>query len=219
MTELILAVSVFLVTHLVPALTPVRAALVRGLGEKAYFTLYSMASLGVIVWMAGAYGAAPYIETWPAEVWPRWLAVSVMVPASVLLVAGIASPNPFSLGRGRKGFDAARPGIVGICRHPVIWGMGLWAAVHIAANGDLASLILFGTLLGLGLAGPRRLDAKRRARMGDDVFEALVTQTRRTGTLAALAQTGFWRIAGGLVFYAVLLSGHEAVIGVAPLGG
>jgi len=217
MTELILAVSVFLATHLVPALQPVRAALVRGLGEKAYLTLYSLASLGVIVWMIRAYGAAPYVELWPAAAWSRGLAAFVMVPASVLLVAGMASPNPFSLGRGRKGFDAARPGIVGVTRHPVIWGLALWAAAHLAANGDLAALILFGTLLALCLAGPKSLDAKRRAWMGEDAFAALVAQTRRPGLAAALAQTGFWRIAGGLIFYAALMAGHEAVIGVAPL--
>ncbi len=215
MTELIVAVLIFLATHLAPALKPVRAVLVRGLGEKVYFATYSIVSLGVIVWMSLAYSAAPHVELWPTADWMRWLAVVAMAPACVLTVAGIVSPNPFSLGWGREGFDPATPGIVGVTRHPVIWGLGLWALVHIAANGDLASLILFGTLLALSLAGPASLDAKRRARMGNEAFEALVAETRRTGIFAALAQAGFLRIIGGLVFFAVLMAGHEWIIGVA----
>tara|TARA_R110000772_G_scaffold41808_1_gene97483 strand:- start:62438 stop:62992 length:555 start_codon:yes stop_codon:yes gene_type:complete len=33
-------------------------------------------------------------------------------------------------------------------RHPMLWGVTLWAAAHLLVNGDAASLVLFG---GLGL--------------------------------------------------------------------
>ena len=122
MTDLLLAVGVFLAAHIIPAIRPVRAGLVRALGEPLYLIAYSMVSLAVIVWMTLAYSAAPYVEMWPAMDWARLFAVIVMAPAYVLIVAGMASPNPFSLGWGRKGFDPARPGIVGVTRHPVIWG-------------------------------------------------------------------------------------------------
>ncbi len=38
--------------------------------------------------------------------------------------------------------------IAGMVRHPMLWGMVLWAVAHLLVNGDLASLVLFG---GLGL--------------------------------------------------------------------
>jgi len=197
MIDLLFAVTVFVAAHMVPAAKPVRAALVGGLGQTPYLVLYSLVSLALLAWVVRAYFAAPYVEMWPGTDGVRWLAAAVMAPACVLITAGIASPNPFSLGLGGKGFDAARPGIVGVTRHPVIWGLALWAAAHLAANGDAASVILFGLLLALALAGPKSLDAKRRAGMGEDAFSALAAETATTGVIAALGQTGFWRIGGG----------------------
>jgi len=36
-------------------------------------------------------------------------------------------------------------------RHPMLWGVLLWAVAHLLVNGDLASILLFG---GLGLWAP-----------------------------------------------------------------
>ncbi|MBC8339788.1 MAG: NnrU family protein [Rhodospirillales bacterium] len=217
MTDLILAMGVFLAAHMIPAVKPVRAKLVRAIGEPVYLIAYSAVSLAVIIWMIWAYAAAPHVELWPPADWMRWLAVVVMAPACVLTVAGITTPNPFSLGWGRKGFDAARPGIVRITRHPVIWGLGLWAGVHILVNGDLASLILFGLLGVLGLAGPASLDAKRRSVLGAEAFEVLKAEVARTALSDALAQAGALRIGGGLALWAGLLAIHEWAVGVAPI--
>jgi uncharacterized membrane protein len=35
-------------------------------------------------------------------------------------------------------------------RHPMLWGIVVWAVAHLLVNGDLASVVLFG---GLGLGG------------------------------------------------------------------
>ena len=192
MSDLLLAVGIFLAAHMIPAIRPVRAGLVRAMGEAAYLVGYSVVSLAVIVWMVRAYSAAPYVELWPAMEWARWLAVGVMAPACVLIVAGMASPNPFSLGWGRKGFDPARPGIVGVSRHPAIWGLGLWA-------------------------GPLSLDAKRRRVLGVEAFGQLKADVARTAVSTALVQAGPWRIGGGLALWAGLLSVHEWAFGVAPV--
>ncbi len=217
MTDLLLAVGVFLAAHIIPAIRPVRAGLVRALGEPLYLIAYSMVSLAVIVWMILAYSAAPYVEMWPAMDWARLFAVIVMAPAYVLIVAGMASPNPFSLGWGRKGFDPARPGIVGVTRHPVIWGLGLWAGVHVLANGDLASDILFGLLGALSLAGPVSLDAKRRGVLGAGAFGKMKAEVSYTAFRAAIVQTGPRRIGAGLALWAVPLAIHEWSMGVAPV--
>lgn len=217
MTDLLLAVGVFLAAHLIPAVKPVRAGLVRVMGEPVYLAAYSIVSLAIIVWMIRAYGAAPHVELWPAMDWARWLAAVVMAPACVLIVAGMAGPNPFSLGWGRRGFDPARPGIVGVTRHPVIWGLGLWAGVHVLVNGDQASVILFGLLGVLSLAGPFSLDAKRRGVLGAEGFEKMRAEAAETGFRAAVLQAGAWRIGGGLALWAALMAGHEWAFGVAPV--
>ncbi|NQV85039.1 MAG: NnrU family protein, partial [Rhodospirillales bacterium] len=103
--------------------------------------------------------------------------------------------------------------------HPAVWGLALWAGVHALANGNQASLILFGLLGILGLLGPASLDAKRRGALGAEAFARMKADVARTAIPAALVQTGLWRIAGGFILYAALMAGHDWVIGVAPLGG
>jgi len=217
MTDLILAVGVFLAAHLIPAIRPVRAGLVRWWGEPVYLVVYSAVSIAVIVWMVRAYSAAPYVELWPTLGWMRWLAVGGMLPACVLIVAGMTTPNPFSLGWGCRGFEAARPGIVGITRHPAVWGLGLWAGVHVLVNGNQASVIMFGLLGALSLAGPASLDAKRRGELGAEAFALVTAEVARTGIGAALAQAGPKRIVGGIALWAALWAVHEWAFGVAPV--
>jgi len=63
------------------------------------------------------------------------------------------------LGKGQK----RREAWCVITRHPFLWGIALWALVHLIINGDLASLILFGSLLLLAVGGTLAIDARRGA--------------------------------------------------------
>ncbi len=224
MLELILAVVVFLASHAIPAVRPVRAALTARLGERGYLVLYSVVSLAVLVWLGAAYARAPYIEVWPFALWTRWVPVLVMPFACILLVAAVSSANPFSIAIGRRPFDAARPGIVSVTRHPLIWAFILWAGAHLVPNGDVASILLFGLLLVLSLLGPMSLDAKRKAQWGAEEWARRAAATSSVPLAAVvagrgrldLAGIGHWRVAAGLVCYGVLWLGHEWVIGVSP---
>ena len=133
-----------------------------------------------------------------------------------------ASPTAVPLKPAAAG--APLPGIFKITRHPVLWGIGLWAFVHVMANGDVASLIFFGSLGVLALGGTVHIDRKKRATGGGDwrafagatsnvPFAAIVAGRTRV----SLKEIGYGRLAAGVVLYMVLLLGHEAVIGVAPL--
>ena len=217
MTELGLAVAVFVLTHLIPAIRPLRAVLVRVFGERLYIVLFSILSLAVIVWLGFAYAGAPYVELWPYIPELRWLPIIVMPIACILVVAGLSSRNPFSLGLGSDGFDPLKPGITAVTRHPAIWGLVLWSALHIPVNGDAASLVLFGLLTGLGFGGPKSLDAKRRRSMGEAEWQDLLTRVNETSFTTALAQTGPWRVLLGMALYGALLAAHEPVIGISPL--
>lgn len=212
MSELLSAITAFILSHAIPAVPPLRAYLIRAMGFPMYVTLYSMISIGVLVWLGLAYAGAPYVEVWEFREWQRWLTLTLMVPACYLLVAGLLSPNPLSLSLlPAAAYDSARPGIVGLVRHPVIWAIGLWALAHLAPNGDLASLLLFSLLLLAGLAGPRSLERKRRAKLGAQQWQAL---TQEPASLKGLKLS---HVVGGLVLYAALFMAHDWIIGVAPL--
>ena len=102
--------------------------------------------------------------------------------ALFLLVGGVLIPNPSATGMTGV-LDRLEParGVLRITRHPVMWGVGLWAAVHLVANGDLASLLFFGgfllNALGRGLASRPAAGGDRRRPLaplcGSDIVRAV----------------------------------------------
>jgi len=212
---LTLALAGFVAGHVIPALPGVRRVLVAALGEKPYLLAYSLVSLGLLAWVIVAYRAAPLLPLWPLEDTLRWIPLTVMPVSCLLAVVGLTTPNPFSLGPGRKGFDPARPGILRLTRHPVLWAFILWAGAHIPPNGDAAGVMLFGVLFALSLFGLFALDAKRRRALGKD-WEALSAYAPAP-LRQIVREIGWGRISGGLALYVVLLGAHETLFGVAPI--
>ena len=70
-----------------------------------------------------------------------------MLPAVILVVASYI--------RGR---------IYTTLKHPMLAGIKLWAAAHLLANGDLGSIILFGSFLGWAVFD--RISLKHRTDAG-----------------------------------------------------
>ena len=225
MASLIAAAALFLGIHVLVSGTPLRGAIVGRIGEGPYLGLFSLASLGAIVWLAWAYGGADYVELWNAGSGGRHLALVVMPFAFILLVGAFTTRNPTAVGM-EKALEGEQPatGILRVTRHPFLWAVVLWALVHLLANGDVASLVLFGAMLVLGLVGTRLIDRKLASRHGA-AWERYLAQTsnlplaaifaRRTRT--SLAEIGWWRIALGLGLYVAALLAHGPVIGVTPL--
>jgi uncharacterized membrane protein len=98
-------------------------------------------------------------------VWWKPVAIMLMLPAFLLAVTGLTTSNPTIVGEEGR---VARPpeGVVRVTRHPFLIGVGLWAVVHLIANGDLASFIFFGSLAVTALAGTVSIDSKRRRALG-----------------------------------------------------
>lgn len=219
--QLVAAVAVFLVSHSLTNRPGFRRRAEGALGGKRGFTIaYSILSVLLLAWMIAAYRDAPMVLVWGQEEWMRWLPPLVMPVASVLAVAGLTTPNPFSIGPGAKGYDPAHPGILRLTRHPVLWAAALWAGAHVIPNGDVAALILFGPLVVLALVGPRVLDRKRRTALGLEQWSELAALTDEPLAImptVLLRETGWRRILGGLALYAALLALHEPVIGASPL--
>lgn len=225
MPALILSILIFIVAHVIPAYRPLRGRLIAVLGQRVYLTAYMALSLSLLAWVAFAYAGAPYIGVWTQMPWMRWAPILVMPLAFVLLAASLILPNPLSVAVRTQGFDPERPGLLAVTRHPLMWAVTLWAGAHMVPNGDVASLMLFGLLCALSLAGPVILDVKHKKRLGESAWKRLAKCTSNVPFVALLrGRTRAnldWRdaitIAVGLFFYAGFLHLHVYLIGVSPL--
>jgi uncharacterized membrane protein len=213
------ALLVFLLSHAIPVRPPVRPWLVRHLGLRGYIAAYSLLSLGLLIWLIAAAARAPYIGVIPPLAGLRWVPLIVMLPVSVLFVAGAGQANPLSLGgMGRRAFDPARPGVLALSRHPLLLAMLLWAVAHLLANGDLAHVILFGLIAGFSGLGMVLIDRRKRRVLGPEAWRQLARNTalfspRRLGR----THVGAAPLLGGAALFVVLLALHPLLIRVSAL--
>jgi uncharacterized membrane protein len=226
MTELVLAAVFLLLSHYGISSTPLRAALVQRIGERAYLTVYSLIALAAILWLSAAYVHAHHVQLWSTTLLGTLLPLVVLPLALILLVAGVSGPNPTSVGQGDALDDpSAARGVLRITRHPVMWAIALWALSHILPNGDVASLVFFGAFAALALIGTRLLDAKYAARRGA-AWQTFAQATSNLPFAAVFAgrqrfapdEIGWLRIAVALVLYAALLGLHPWLFGTPALG-
>jgi len=87
----------------------------------------------------------------------------------------------------------------------MIAGVKIWALAHLLANGNLADVILFGSLLLWAVLDFRA--SRKRDRVNEVVYPAATV----TGTMATLA-------IGTVLWYVFLQWLHVRWIGVSPLG-
>lgn len=222
MLSLVIAAVFFACIHLGIAGTKLRDRAVTALGEGGYRAVFSIASLAGIVWLVMAYKHAPFVATWGTPEWWKPIAVLLMLPAFLLAVIGLTTPNPTSVGQEGR---AARPpeGIVRVTRHPFLTGVGLWAMVHLIANGDVASFIFFGAFAVTALAGTVSIDAKRRRTLGPG-WQSFAAQTSILPFAAIVAgrtrfntgEIAVWRWVAAIMAYALILGGHSHIFGVSP---
>ena len=229
MINLIAAAVVFVLFHLLVSGTRLRDAAVGTLGRGPYMGLYSLASIAGLVWLIFAFGSArhdPAVAVlWSGPAALRWVQAVLQFLAVMLVVPGLATPNPTSV--AQEGLlerpDAAR-GMLRVTRHPFLWGVAIWGFGHLLVNGDTAGMVLFGSLLALALFGTVSIDAKRKRALGDK-WDAFAAQTSNVPFAAILAgrqtlnigEIGWWRLALGVAVYAALLAGHPYAFGVSPM--
>lgn len=224
MTSLALAAVAFAVLHLLVSGTRLRDALAARLGEQVYLGLFSLASIALLAWLIVAYGHVRTVQPTPLA-GLRWLAMALVLVAFVLMVLGLTTPSP-TVVKGEKMLDRAEPaaGIQRITRHPFLWGVALWAAVHLVFNPGLAHLLFFGAFLVVALAGTASIDAKRARRFGDKW--ARYAQLTSNVPFMAIAQgrnrwpgaeLGWLKVGAGVAAFALLLALHARFFGVSPL--
>ncbi len=225
-SHVVYAALIFIGVHLLSS-TPVRATVVKSVGERAWLGLFSLAAGLSLAWLLWAYGAAPREALWSAPDWARLLPWAAMPLAFVLVVAGLATPNP-AAAMGEKAIEAndPAPGILKITRHPMMWGIALWALSHLPANGDKASVTLFGSFAFLALIGMRFIDRKKEEALGAAWGPFALTTSAipfvaaiQGRTKIAWGEIGLWKVALGLAAYAAFAWFHAFFIGVSALPG
>jgi uncharacterized membrane protein len=221
--SLLLAAIFFAGIHLGVAGTTIRDRAIAALGQSGYSVAFSIATVVGLAWLVMAYNRAPYVVTWGMLEWWKPFAIILMLPASLLVVIGLTTPNPTAVAQENR---LAQPpqGIVRVTRHPFLTGVGLWALVHLIGNGDVASLVFFAVWAVVALAGTVSIDRKRRRLLGAAAWEPFAAQTSIIPFAAIAAgrnrfrpsEIGGWRWGAAAVAYVLMLGGHADVIGVSP---
>lgn len=198
----------FLMSHLL------RAAMVARLGEPGFLAVYSLVSLGLLIWAVMLWHSAPVVPLWFQYFEVVIAGHVVMLIACILLAGSLLTRNPALVGAGGllKSIDGPR-GIMRVTRHPMMWAFALWAAAHIAITGQLSTLIFAGGISVLALVGAKAQDVKKRSLMGDD----WTAWERETSFAPSPAWPGVLPILAGLALYAFLVWLHPAAFGSSTL--
>jgi uncharacterized membrane protein len=217
------AALAWIAIHIGLAGTALRGLVAGRLGERWFRVVFSLLSVASIWALVAAYNAAPTAPLWFAPQGLRWLLVVLMLPASMLLVAAFTVRNPTGVG-GEAAMRQEPRAMLRVTRHPMLWSFALWAGVHIAGNGDTASLLFFGAFLVTALAGMPSIDAKL-ARRDPEGWAALAGRTSVLPFAAiaagrnrlAPAEIGWVPVLLGAALWTVLLAFHRTIFGVAPV--
>jgi uncharacterized membrane protein len=189
MLLLVVGLVLFFAIHLVPTAPDLRAGLIQRFGASAYKALFGVISLAGFVLIVMGYhkmqlNPGKNVVLWESPVWLNHVTWLLMLPAMIALVAAYVPSR-----------------IRSALKHPMLVAIKLWALSHLIVNGDLASLVLFGSFLAYAVYD--RISVKRRGALGP--------LGAKTGGIAADITV----VVAGVALYAFMLHvGHGWLIGV-----
>jgi uncharacterized membrane protein len=225
LTSLTAAAAIWIFIHLAIAGTTIRDRLVARIGERGFRAAFALASLANIIWLGLAWGSAgPVRVLWRAPDWLVVLCMLLLIPAVILLVGALTTPNPTAVG-GERALQSDNPakGVVRITRYPMLWAFALWAAAHLIIVGNLGAAIFMAAFFIVAIAGMFSLDAKYARRVPQQwpafarvtsilPFTAIVQGRNRF----VFSEIGWWRIAVAIVVWCALVALHPPVYDVNP---
>jgi len=219
------AALLFILTHLGIPSSPLRGMLVEKTGENGYLGIYSLISLASIIWLIYLYSNMENTNfLWQRSTVSSAIPIIFMPLVVIFLASGLTAKNPTAM-KMEAALEEEATGILRITRHPVQWGIFLWAATHIISCGDLASLIFFGCFAIVSGLGTFMLDSRRAQSEGEKWIPfaektsnipllAIVTGRNRLN----LGEIGWVSLVIGLVAYILMFLFHGFYTGVALSG-
>jgi uncharacterized membrane protein len=192
LSTLVLGLIAFFVPHVFVTRRDARARLIARIGEAPYkiaFSVLSAIGIALIAYGFARYRATEWVNLWYPPVWARHLALQLNWLAMICLAAAYIPGN-----------------IKRALKHPMLVGVKIWAFAHLIANGDLGSIILFGSFLAWAVFD--RITLKRRSDAGGPAI-------RNGGWRADLAAI----VVGTAVYAAFVFYLHPVLIGVPVIGG
>ena len=192
MAVLVVGIILFLGLHLLRVLAPgFRQSMVDRMGASAWRGVYSVLSILTLILLIYGFSIARYETTvlYSPPVWMAHITITLMLIALICLAASLLP----------AGYIAAKT------KHPMVLSVKIWALAHLLANGDSASVLLFGAFLAWGVV--LRISLKRRQRAGEVVVRPFVSS--RNDLYAV--------VLGFVAWVAILWKLHEWLIGVSPL--
>lgn len=181
MAILILGMVIFMGIHCVPLLPARRQQLINQWGATQYRKRFALiAGVGLLLIIIGKAYAA-YVHVYIPPTWGRHL-THLLVLVALILMPAANMPNNI------KRFTP----------HPMNWGVIFWSVGHLLANGDLASIILFG---GFGLYS------------AVDIVSANARGATTVDTRYPLKKN-IMVVVAGVVSYGVLIALHPWLFGV-----
>jgi len=189
---LILGLAVFLATHVFVSFREARTSVIERVGMPVYrglFAIVSIAGLALIIWGYAQYRAHDLVQLWTPPAFMRHVTIGLVLFAMIFVVAAFFPSH-----------------IKTRLKHPMLAGVKTWALAHLLSNGDLGSVLLFGTFLAWGVYA--RVAAKRR---GDIGAAAKPAPDGWTNDIIVV-------VLGAAVFLALGFWFHPYVIGVPVFG-
>ena len=184
---LIAANAAFVGTHFAMS-HPLRAPMVKALGAGGFQGAYTVVSFATLAWVYFAFIAAPPADL-PGSGDAGWIAATIItLPAMILLAGSLvgnpALPTPMAEAQAR----AEPKGVMRVTRHPMMWGIGLWALSHIILFWSIRTLVTALAMGILALVGAKLQDAKKEALMGESwaEWERRTSYWPRWGQLASV---------------------------------
>ncbi len=184
---LIVGLILFWAGHAMPIFFPAkRAELAARFGEGGVKGVTTLVLLIALVMIVTGYQGADFINVWYPPGWLVHVNNLLMVIAVAIFISGSV-----------KGWPADK------IRHPQLTGVKIWSVAHLLVNGDLASVLLFGGMLGWAVAVMIALNKR-------DGKPPLEKRSTPTSVIIHIVAT--------LVVF-VIVAGVHAYLGYSPFAG
>ena len=200
--NLIAANAAFVGTHFIMS-HPLRAPMVKALGDMGFQIAYSIVSLITLAWVYFAFKAAPPADL-PGSGNAGWAIATLLTLPAMILFAGSLAGNPaLPTPQAEEQARAEPKGVFKVTRHPMMWGFGLWALSHIAIHYSWRTTITALAMGILALVGARLQDRKKERLMGA-AWAEWESKTSYWPRWGALFSVGAFPWAAGLILFVFL---------------